>query len=70
MDVFDFAEKFRFRFGQATWITCVSLPALLINTLPRAAHPALGLRDLIAVGIWAGGLGLEIVADRREFHRD
>ncbi|CAD6571362.1 MAG: hypothetical protein TREMPRED_000272 [Tremellales sp. Tagirdzhanova-0007] len=53
-------------FGQATWITCVSLPALLINTLPRAAHPALGLRDLIAVGIWAGGLGLEIVADRQK----
>lgn len=55
-----------YRLGQATWITLVSLPAILVNTIPRAAHPALGLRDLIGVGIWAGGLGLEILADSRE----
>jgi steroid 5-alpha reductase family enzyme len=54
-----------YRLGQATWITLVSLPAILVNTIPRAAHPALGLRDLIGVGIWAGGLGLEILADSR-----
>lgn len=53
------------RLGQATWITLVSLPAILVNTIPRAAHPALGIRDLIGVGIWAGGLGLEILADSR-----
>lgn len=52
--------------GQATWITCVSLPVVLINTLPRAAQPALGLRDLLAVGVWASGFGLEIVADRQK----
>ncbi len=52
------------RLGQATWITCVSLPALLVNIIPRAAQPALGLRDLLAVGIWAGGIGFEIIADR------
>ena len=55
-----------FRLGQATWITCVSLPAVLVNVIPRTAHPALGLRDLLAVGIWAGGIGLEIIADRGE----
>lgn len=53
-------------FGQATWITLVSLPAILVNTIPRAAHPALGIRDLIGVGIWAGGLGLEILADSQK----
>ena len=58
-------ESLTSRFGQATWITLVSLPAILVNTIPRAAHPALGLRDLIGVGIWAGGLGLEILADSR-----
>lgn len=36
---------------------------MLVNTIPRAAQPALGLRDLLGVGIWAGGLGLEILAD-------
>lgn len=44
----------------------MSLPAILVNTIPRAAQPALGLRDLLGVGIWAGGLGLEILADSRE----
>jgi len=57
------------RLGQATWITLVSLPAILVNTVPRAAHPALGIRDLVGVGIWAGGLGLEILADSRGFDR-
>ena len=45
------------------------MPVVLINTLPRAAQPALGLRDLLAVGVWASGFGLEIVADRRESDR-
>jgi len=57
--------KLTHRLGQATWITLVSLPAILVNTIPRAAHPALGIRDLVGVGIWAGGLGLEILADSR-----
>jgi len=52
--------------GQATWITLVSLPAILVNSIPRGAHPALGLKDLIGLGIWAGGLGLEILADNEK----
>ena len=54
------------RLGQATWITLVSLPAILVNSIPRAAQPVLGLKDLIGLGIWAGGLGLEILADNGE----
>ena len=42
-----------------------TLPAILVNLLP-AAQPAMGLRDLIGLGIWMGGLGFEMVADRRE----
>ncbi|GFZ42949.1 hypothetical protein JCM24511_00667 [Saitozyma sp. JCM 24511] len=57
---------FIFLFGQATWITLVSLPVLLLNSIPASAHPALGLKDLLAVGLWAGGLGLEVVADRQK----
>ncbi|KAK1920891.1 hypothetical protein DB88DRAFT_513628 [Papiliotrema laurentii] len=53
-------------FGQALWITLVSLPAVLINVLPPAAQPALGLKDLIGVGIWAAGFGFEIIADREK----
>ncbi|KAK4688178.1 hypothetical protein P7C73_g1939, partial [Tremellales sp. Uapishka_1] len=53
-------------FGQAVWVSTVALPAILVNSIPRAAMPALGLRDLLAVGIWAGGLGLEILADREK----
>ncbi len=54
------------RMAQATWISIVALPAILINSIPKGAHPALGVRDLIAVGIWAGGLGFEIIADRQK----
>lgn len=52
--------------GQATWITCVSLPVLLLNSIPKGAHAPLGVRDALAVGVWAAGWGLEIVADRQK----
>lgn len=54
------------RFGQALWVTLVAMPAILVNIAP-ASQAALGLKDLIGVGIWAAGFGLEIVADRGEF---
>ncbi|WRT65347.1 uncharacterized protein IL334_002290 [Kwoniella shivajii] len=53
-------------FGQALWITFVGLPAFLVNSLPAAAHPALGIKDFIGVGIWVAGLGLESLADREK----
>lgn len=39
---------------------------MLLNSIPKGAHAPLGVRDALAVGIWAAGFGLEIVADRRE----
>lgn len=50
------------RFGQALWVTLISFPAVLINVLP-ASQAALGVKDLIGLGIWASGFGLEILAD-------
>jgi len=52
--------------GQATWITLVSLPAVLINILPRSSLPPLGLSAFAGIGIWAAGFGLEIVADQEK----
>jgi steroid 5-alpha reductase family enzyme len=52
--------------GQATWITLAGLPVYLVNSIPKAAQPALGLRDFIGLAIWLGGFGLEVIADRRE----
>ncbi|WWC68877.1 uncharacterized protein I206_102813 [Kwoniella pini CBS 10737] len=50
-------------FGQALWITLVGLPAYLVNSVPAAAHPALGIKDFIGLGIWLAGLGFEVLAD-------
>lgn len=52
--------------GQATWICLAGLPVWLVNSLPRAAQPALGLRDLLGLGIWIGGMALEVTADRQK----
>ena len=54
------------RLGQATWITCAGLPVYLINSIPRNAQPRLGLVDLLGLGIWLGGLALEVTADRQK----
>ena len=53
------------RFGQAVWVTLVAMPAILINIAPTS-QAALGVKDLIGVGVWAAGFGLEIIADRRK----
>jgi steroid 5-alpha reductase family enzyme len=54
------------RLGQATWITCAGLPVYLINSIPRAAQPRLGLVDLIGLSVWLGGFALEVTADRQK----
>ena len=41
------------------------MPAILINIAP-ISQAALGVKDLIGVGVWAAGFGLEIIADRRK----
>ncbi|KAK8861235.1 hypothetical protein IAR55_002054 [Kwoniella newhampshirensis] len=53
-------------FGQALWVTMVGLPAYLVNSIPAAAHPALGWKDFVGLGIWAAGLTLESIADREK----
>ncbi|RDB25775.1 hypothetical protein Hypma_006418 [Hypsizygus marmoreus] len=51
---------------QATWITLVGLPVYLCNTLPPGLHPALGLRDYAAFGLFAGSFFFEVLADRQK----
>jgi hypothetical protein len=54
-------------FGQATWITLSGLPLWMLNAVPASRHPKFGSpMDILGLSIWAGGLGLEIMADRRE----
>lgn len=52
--------------AQATWIMLVGLPVYLCNALPARVHPALGVRDFAAFGLFAGSFILEIVADRQK----
>ncbi|WVR04173.1 hypothetical protein IAU60_001173 [Kwoniella sp. DSM 27419] len=52
--------------GQALWVTLVGLPVFLINAVPAAAHPALAWKDFLGLALWAGGLGLEVMADREK----
>ncbi|KAF8959527.1 hypothetical protein BDZ97DRAFT_1837545 [Flammula alnicola] len=52
--------------AQATWITLVGLPVFLCNALPAHVHPALGVRDYLAIGLYASSLLLEVVADRQK----
>ncbi|WWC87619.1 uncharacterized protein L201_002509 [Kwoniella dendrophila CBS 6074] len=53
-------------FGQALWVTLVGLPAFLINSVPVAAQPALGIKDFIGLGLWLAGLGFEVLADQEK----
>ncbi|EGN98712.1 hypothetical protein SERLA73DRAFT_181316 [Serpula lacrymans var. lacrymans S7.3] len=52
--------------AQATWICLVGLPVYLTNALPAALHPPLGPRDYASVGLIAGSLMLEVLADRQK----
>ncbi|KIY64048.1 DUF1295-domain-containing protein [Cylindrobasidium torrendii FP15055 ss-10] len=55
-----------FWFAQATWVLVVGLPVYLVNTLPRALHPALGIRDYAALGLIAASFAFEVTADRQK----
>ncbi|KAF8802457.1 DUF1295-domain-containing protein [Phlegmacium glaucopus] len=48
---------------QATWITAVGLPVYFCNALPSQAHPPLGVRDYLALGLYATSLLFEVIAD-------
>ncbi|PWN50037.1 DUF1295-domain-containing protein [Violaceomyces palustris] len=51
---------------QATWIAMTALPVFLVNSIPRASQPSLGVRDYAGLAIWLAGMGLEIVADNQK----
>jgi len=52
--------------AQATWVSLVGLPVYLVNTLPPHLHPALGIRDYAAFGLFAGSFLFEVIADRQK----
>jgi len=50
-------------FAQATWITAVGLPVYLCNALPRQAHPPLGGRDYLSLGLYVTSFLFEVISD-------
>ncbi|KAJ6577453.1 hypothetical protein B0H19DRAFT_1120017 [Mycena capillaripes] len=55
-----------FWMAQATWILLVGLPVYLVNSLPPQLHPALGIRDYAAFGLFASSFLFEVIADRQK----
>ncbi|KAJ7746350.1 hypothetical protein B0H16DRAFT_1557120 [Mycena metata] len=55
-----------FWLAQATWVFLVGLPVYMVNALPAPLHPALGIRDYAAFGLFAGSFIFEVVADRQK----
>ncbi|KAF9533832.1 hypothetical protein CPB83DRAFT_902537 [Crepidotus variabilis] len=51
---------------QSVWITTVGLPVFLVNVVPKVAHPPLGPRDYIGLGLLASSFLFEVVADRQK----
>ena len=51
---------------EATWIMNVGLPVYLCNAMPAGLHPALGLRDFAALGVYAGSFLFEVISDRQK----
>lgn len=55
---------------QATWVSLCLMPVLAINAIPAARFAALpasvAVTDIIGLALYAGGLSLEIVADRQK----
>ncbi|KAJ7183212.1 hypothetical protein C8R46DRAFT_1066275 [Mycena filopes] len=55
-----------FWMAQATWVLLVGLPVYMVNALPARLHPALGIRDYAAFGLFAGSFLFEVIADRQK----
>ncbi|KAJ7645386.1 hypothetical protein B0H17DRAFT_1104079 [Mycena rosella] len=55
-----------FWLAQATWVLLVGLPVYMVNSLPPNLHPALGIRDFAAFGLFAGSFLFEVIADRQK----
>ncbi|KAG5912567.1 hypothetical protein E4U42_002181, partial [Claviceps africana] len=56
-------------FLQAMWVSLMLLPVMAVNAVPAtawAAVPRLMASDVLGLGVWAGGLTTEAVADAQK----
>lgn len=55
--------------AQATWCSLICLPVIALNAVPAAALaalPGVKLTDVLGIGLWLGGIALEVTADRQK----
>jgi steroid 5-alpha reductase family enzyme len=55
--------------AQATWVSLCLMPIIALNSIPHtvlATLPAIGLTDILGLGLFVGGLGFEVTADRQK----
>ncbi|KAK4217208.1 hypothetical protein QBC37DRAFT_415134 [Rhypophila decipiens] len=55
--------------AQATWVSVCLLPVIAVNSIPASAVAATGavkLTDILGLGLYAGGLLFEVIADRQK----
>jgi steroid 5-alpha reductase family enzyme len=67
---FDEIKKSPLRFWgafmmQATWVSLCVMPVVTVNAVPAAAFAGAGLKltDVLGLGMFAGGLAFEVLAD-------
>jgi steroid 5-alpha reductase family enzyme len=54
---------------QAIWVSLCLMPVVAVNSVPHAVLstlPAIGLTDILGLGLFIGGLGFEVAADRQK----
>lgn len=55
---------------QATWVSLCVMPVVAVNAVPAAAFAGAGagvkLTDVLGLGMFAGGLVFEVVADAQK----
>ncbi|KAK4443597.1 hypothetical protein QBC34DRAFT_416848 [Podospora aff. communis PSN243] len=52
---------------QAMWVSLCLMPVMAVNAIPAAAFgTGLKLTDVLGLGLYVGGLGFEVVADRQK----
>lgn len=53
-------------FLQGVWVSLTALPVYAVNSIPRAAQPALGVRDALGAALWLSAFAFEVIADRQK----
>lgn len=48
--------------AQATWVSLTALPVYIVNSIPKASQPALGLVDIAGFALWTGAFLFEVSA--------